>query len=45
MKDILSGLKNTQFIGDTVTVKSSLADDQLSQMEALADAIAADVKA
>ena len=45
MKDILSGLKNTQFIGDTVTVKSSLADDQLSQMEALADAIAADIKA
>ena len=45
MKDILSGLKNTQFIGDTVTVKSSLADDQLSQLEALADAIAADIKA
>ena len=44
MKDILSGLKNTQFIGDTVTVKSSLADDQLSQLEALADAIAADIK-
>lgn len=45
MKDILSGLKNTQFIGDTVTVKSSLAEDQLSQLEALADAIAADIKA
>lgn len=45
MKEILSGLKNTQFIGDTVTVKSSLADDQLSQLEALADAIAADIKA
>lgn len=45
MKDILSGLKNTQFIGDTVTVKSSLADDQLSQLEALAYAIAADIKA
>ena len=45
MKDILSGLKNTQFIGDTVTVKSSLAEDQLSQLEVLADAIAADIKA
>ena len=45
MKDILSGLKNTQFIGDTVTVKSSLAEDQLSQLDALADAIAADIKA
>ena len=44
MRDMLSGLKNTQFIGDTVTVKSSLAEDQLSQLDALADAIAADIK-
>ena len=44
MRDILSGLKNTQFIGEPVTVKSSLAEDQLSQLDALADAIAADIK-
>ena len=44
MRDMLSGLKNTQFIGDTVTVKSSLAEDQLSQLDALADAIASDIK-
>lgn len=44
MRDMLSGLKNTQFIGDTITVKSSLAEDQLAQLDALADAIAADIK-
>ena len=45
MRDMLSGLKNTQFIGEPITVKSSLAQDQLAQLDALADTIAADVLA
>ena len=45
MREMLSGLKNTQFIGENVTLRSSLAEDQLSQLDALADAIAADVQA
>lgn len=40
MRDILSPLKGTEFIGETITVRSSLAEDQLAQIEALADAIA-----
>ncbi len=39
MRDILSPLKGTEFIGDTITVRSSLAEDQLAQIEDLADAI------
>ena len=45
MREILSGLKNTQFLGENITVRSSLAEDQLSQLDALADAIAADMQA
>lgn len=45
MRDLLSTLKNTEFIGDTVSVRSSLAEDQLAQLDVLADAIAADIKA
>ena len=45
MREMLSGLKNTQFIGENITLRSSLAEDQLSQLDALADAIAADVQA
>ena len=45
MRELLSGLKNTQFIGENVTLRSSLAEDQLAQLDALADAIAADMKA
>jgi flavorubredoxin len=44
MRDILTPLKNTEFIADNFTVKASLAADQLSQLDALADAIAADIK-
>jgi flavorubredoxin len=44
MRDILTPLKNTEFIADNITVKASLAPDQLSQLDALADAIAADIK-
>ena len=45
MREMLSGLKNTQFIGENITLRSSLAEDQLSQLDALADAIAADIQA
>lgn len=45
MRELLSGLKNTEFIGENVTVKSALAEDQLAQLDALADAIAASVSA
>ena len=45
MREILSGLKNTQFIGDNISIRSSLAEEQLGQLDALADAIAADMKA
>lgn len=45
MKEVLSELPGSAFIGDTVTLKSSLKQDQRAQLEALADAIAADVKA
>ena len=43
MKGMLSELKGTEFIGDTLTIKSSLTEEQLSDIDVLADAIAADV--
>ena len=45
MRELLPGLKNTQFIGENVTVRSALAEDQRAQLDALADAIAADIQA
>lgn len=44
MKNALSGLKGTQFIGETVSLKSDITDSQLAELDALADAIAADIK-
>lgn len=44
MRELLSGLKNCEFIGENVTVRSSLAEDQLAELDAIADAIAADMK-
>ena len=43
MRNMLSELKGTEFIGDTLTIKSALAEGQLADLDALADAIAADV--
>ncbi len=43
MREILSSLKNTEFIGDNVTIRSALVQNQLPQLDALADAIAADI--
>ncbi len=40
MREILSECKDMTFIGDTVSIKSSLKDDQLASLDALADAIA-----
>ena len=44
MRDILSALKGCSFIGDNITLRSSLAEDQLPALDALADEIAADIK-
>ncbi len=44
MRDILAPLKNTEFIGENITIRSSVKDGQLAEMEALADIIAAELK-
>lgn len=43
MREMLSGVKGTQFIGEGISLRSALAENQLSEMDALADAIAADI--
>lgn len=43
MRDLLSKLKGCEFIGDNVTVKSSLAESQLAELDVLADAIAEEI--
>ena len=44
MREMLSALKKCEFIGENVTLRSSLAERQLAELDALADAIAADIK-
>ena len=44
MRDILGTLKNCEFIGENITIRSSLAEDQLPALDALADEIVADIK-
>ncbi len=44
MRDMLSPLKNTEFIGENITLRSSLSEGQLPELDALADAIAADIR-
>ena len=44
MRDILGTLKNCEFIEENITIRSSLAEDQLPALDALADEIAADIK-
>ena len=44
MRDVLGTLKNCEFIGENITIRSSLAEDQLPALDALADEIAADIK-
>ena len=43
MREILSTLKECEFIGENVTIRSSLAEDQLAELDAIADAVAADI--
>ena len=43
MKEILSKLKNTEFIGENISIRSALADSQLEELDKLADLIAADI--
>lgn len=43
MRDILSPLKNIQFISDNITIRSSLKENQLAELDALADTIAEDI--
>ena len=44
MREMLSGLKNTEFIGENITIRSALTENQLTELDALADAIAADIR-
>ena len=44
MQDILGGLKNIEWIGDKLTLKSALTGDQLNALDTLADEIAADIR-
>ena len=43
MREILGGMKKIEFIGENITLKSALAPGQEAQLDALADAIAADI--
>ena len=43
MREILAGLKKIEYIGDGVTLKSALAEGQDAELEALSEAIAADI--
>ena len=45
MREILSTLKKCEFIGENVTIRSSLAEDQLAELDAIAYAVAADIAA
>jgi len=43
MRELLSKLKGCEFIGENVTVKSSFAEDQMAELDAIVDAIAAEI--
>ena len=43
MKDMLSGLAGTEFLQDPVTIRSSVKEETMAQLEALADRIADDI--
>ena len=45
MAEMLSGLKNITVLDEKLTIRSSLKEDQLGELEALADAMAASVHA
>ncbi len=43
MRELLEKLKNCEFIGENITVRSSLAEEQLAALDRIADAIAAEI--
>ena len=43
MRDLLAPLKGTEFIGENITLKSALAENQLEQLDTLADLLAEDI--
>ena len=43
MRELLSSLKGCEFIGENITIRSSLEEAQIAELDALADAIAADI--
>lgn len=43
MKELLSKLPGTDFIQDTITIKSALKEDKVAELDAMADAIARDI--
>ena len=45
MRELLSPLKNIEFVADNITLKSALADGQDAALDALADQIAAEIAA
>ena len=45
MRELLSPLKNIEFVADNITLKSALADGQDAALDALADQIAAEITA
>ncbi len=45
MRDILAPLKNMTILDASLTLRSALKEDQLAELQALADAVAADIKA
>lgn len=44
MRGMLEGVKGTEFIGENISPRSALKENQLDDMDALADAIAADIR-
>lgn len=44
MRGMLEGVKGTEFIGENISLRSALKENQLGDMDALADAIAADIR-
>ena len=43
MKEAMGKLKGIEFIGDKISLKSALKEDQLAELDAVADAIAAEI--
>ena len=45
MREMLSGLKNMTYLDAGLTIRSALKEDQLGELQALADAVAASIQA